>query len=118
MKRITAAAQPGPPAPGARPAMRTGTGMFLIASGAVLLFALRAGSLHWLNLHVVGVILILTGTLWLMLPRLTHTPRGGDRLSRWVRPNQTWDPGRAPAAPGQRGYDNHPARALDQRRRR
>ena len=38
--------------------MRTGTGIFLIAAGAVLRFALAAGSPHGLNLHVGGVILI------------------------------------------------------------
>ncbi len=36
---------------GRRPAMRTGTGIFLITV-AVLLSALRAGSPHWLNLHM------------------------------------------------------------------
>jgi uncharacterized protein YjeT (DUF2065 family) len=55
--------------------MRTGTGIFLITAGAVLLFALRASSPHWLNLHVVGVILILAGALGLMLPRLARRLR-------------------------------------------
>jgi hypothetical protein len=74
--------RPGqPPLPG-RPAMRTGTGIFLIAAGAVLLFALRSGSPHWLNLQIVGVILILVGGLGMLLSRLARSRRGGD----WLRP--------------------------------
>jgi uncharacterized protein YjeT (DUF2065 family) len=90
MNRILAPAQPGdqprrlPPA--ARPAMRTGTGIFLLTAGAILLFALRSGSPHWLNLHIVGLILILAGLLGLLLPRLARSRR--DWLQRWVRPGQ------------------------------
>jgi hypothetical protein len=64
--------------------MTTGTGMFLITLGAILLFALSGGSPHWLNLHIVGVILILSGTSGLLLPWLARTPR--DRIRRWVVP--------------------------------
>jgi hypothetical protein len=48
--------------------MRTGTGIFLIAAGAILRFALAAGSPHGLNVHIVGVILMLAGLLGLLLP--------------------------------------------------
>jgi hypothetical protein len=48
----------------------------------------RGGSPHWLNVHVVGVILILAGLLGLLLPRLAGGPLKPDRLRRWVRPNQ------------------------------
>jgi hypothetical protein len=58
--------------------MRTGTGIFLIAAGAVLRFAIASGSPHGLNVHVVGVVLILAGILGLLLSLLT---RGGP-LSR------------------------------------
>jgi hypothetical protein len=71
-----------------RRGMRTGTVIFLIAAGAILRFALPAGSLHGLNLHVVGVILILAGVLGLLLPRLAQAQQHTDRLRRWVRPNQ------------------------------
>jgi hypothetical protein len=64
--------------------MTTGTGIFLITFGAILLFALSGGSPHWLNLHIVGVILILSGTFGLLLPWLARTPR--DRFRRWVVP--------------------------------
>jgi hypothetical protein len=93
-----------------KPAMRTGTGIFLITTGAVLLFALRSGSPHWLNLHIVGVIFILAGTVGLLLPRLARARPGRDRLRRWVRPQA---PGGAPAAadPGSNG--DRPAPAPD-----
>ena len=92
MNRILAPGQPGDqrdqPPPARRPAMRTGTGIFLLTAGAILLFALRSGSPHWLNLHIVGVILILAGLLGLLLPRLARSRRDGDWLRRWVRPGQ------------------------------
>jgi hypothetical protein len=67
--------------------MRTGTGISLITVGAILRFALASGSPHGLNVHVVGVILILAGALGLLLPQVARAaPR--DRLRRWVRPNQ------------------------------
>ena len=67
--------------------MRPGTGIFLITAGAILRFALPAGSPHGLNVHVVGVTLILAGGLGLLLPRVARAaPR--DRLRRWVRPGQ------------------------------
>ena len=60
--------------------MRTGTGIFLIAVGAVLRFAVAPGSPHGLNLHVVGIVLILAGVLGLLLPLLVR--RGSRRLIR------------------------------------
>jgi hypothetical protein len=95
MNRIIAPGQPGDefvePPPIRRPAMRTGTGIFLITVGAILLFALRSGSPHWLNLQIVGVILILAGVLGLTLPRLARSRRDGGWLRRWVRPGQSED---------------------------
>ena len=73
--------------------MRTGTGIFLLTAGAILLFALRSGSPHWLNLQIVGVILILAGGLGLLLPRLARSRRDGGWLRRWVRPGQPEDLG-------------------------
>jgi hypothetical protein len=56
-------------------------------AGAVLRFAAAAGSPHGLNVHVVGVVLILAGVLGLLLPLL---PRGGRlnprRLTRQGEP--------------------------------
>ena len=50
--------------------MRTGTGIFLIAAGADLRFAVAAGSPHGLNAPFVGVVLILAGVLCSLLPLL------------------------------------------------
>jgi hypothetical protein len=65
-----------------RRAMRTGTGIFLIAAGAVLRFAVAAGSPHGLNVHVVGLVLILAGVLGLLLSLLAR--RGSRQLIRSV----------------------------------
>jgi hypothetical protein len=69
--------------------MSAGLCIFLITTGAILRFALAAGSPHGLNVHIVGVILILAGVLGLLLPRLVApAPKHRDWLRRWVRPHQ------------------------------
>ena len=50
--------------------MSTGAGITLIAAGAILRFAVATTSTHGLNVHVVGVILILAGVLGLLLSLL------------------------------------------------
>ena len=50
--------------------MSTGAGITLIAVGAILRFAVATTSTHGLNVHVVGVILILAGVLGLLLSLL------------------------------------------------
>jgi hypothetical protein len=86
----------GQPTSGGRRAMSYGLCLALIVIGAVLRFALTARSPHGLNVHVVGVILILAGVLGLILPFLARLPR--DRRRRPA------PPGRPPAyvrtAPG------------------
>jgi hypothetical protein len=104
--------QPGQPPPANRPAMRTGTGIFLITAGAILLFALKSGTPHWLNLQIVGVILILAGGLGLTLPRLARSRRDGDWLRRWVRPGQPEDLG-VPFITADQGGGDQPAQAPD-----
>jgi hypothetical protein len=59
----------GWPRAGGRRAIRPGTGIILVAVGMILLFAVK-GSPPGLNLHVAGVILILTGIIGLLLPPL------------------------------------------------
>jgi hypothetical protein len=95
--------QPG----GGRRAMSTGAGIFLIAAGAVLRFAIAGGSPHGLNVHIVGVILILAGAVGLMLPRLTRAPQ--DRLRRWVRPGQLRAHDQPPTGEDPATYDDRPA---------
>ena len=65
--------------------------LFVIAVGAILLFAVPAGSHFGLNLRVVGLILMVVGVLRLLLP----TARGGpkpERLRRLVNPSGMDDP--------------------------
>jgi hypothetical protein len=93
--------------------MRTGTGIFLITAGAVLRFALAAGSPHGLNVHIVGVILILAGLLGLLLPPLARGPLKPDRLRRWVRPGQPGASDQAPTGAEQGVYDDRPALVHD-----
>jgi hypothetical protein len=98
--------------------MRTATGLALIAIGAILAFAVTT-SPSFLNLQVVGWILILTGVAGLVVPRrgygwlrrrvVVRRPRGqavaanGEprrfRDSRWFQRNAIPDP-RLSAAEG------------------
>ena len=55
---------------GGRRVMSTGFAIMLIAVGAVLRFAVATTSTHGLNVHVVGVILILAGVLGLLVSLL------------------------------------------------
>jgi hypothetical protein len=88
----------------------TGAGILLITAGAVFRFALPAGSPHGLNLHVVGVILILAGVLHLVLPQVVRASHNPDRLRRWVRPSQA-QVGVEPPAGGDRGSPGDPTLA-------
>jgi Na+/melibiose symporter-like transporter len=67
---------------GGRRVMSTGAAITLIAVGAVLRFALAPGSPHGLNVHVVGVVLILAGVLGLVLSLLLLLVRTGPRQPR------------------------------------
>ncbi len=106
---------PGRPAPPQvrRHVMSTGTALFLIAVGAILRFAFAAASTHGLNVHVVGVILILIGVIGLVLSlvmssplnprrvrprppnarRLNPRPPNARRLSLLSRPRSRGNPG-------------------------
>jgi hypothetical protein len=64
--------------------MSTGVGITLIAVGAILRFALAGGSPHGLNVHVVGVVLILAGILSLLVSLLL-VRRGPRRPRSLVR---------------------------------
>jgi hypothetical protein len=67
--------------------MGTGAGIFLIAVGAILRFAIMTGSPRGLNVHIVGIILILAGVLGLLLPASTRGRlRAGWPRTRWVSP--------------------------------
>lgn len=96
---------PGRPAPpqARRHVMSTGTALFLIAVGAILRFAFATTSTHGLNVHVVGVILILIGVIGLVLSlvmssplnprRLNPRPLNARRLRLLIRPRDRGKPG-------------------------
>ena len=54
--------------------MSTGVGIALVAAGAVLRFAVPATFIHGLNVHVVGVIVMLAGVFGLLLSLLVWGP--------------------------------------------
>src|ERR1700689_3407303 len=62
-----------------RRVMRIPAGITLIVLGAILTFALKGGHIGSLDLHAVGVILMLAGILGMLLPALI---RNRSRLSR------------------------------------
>jgi hypothetical protein len=104
----------GQPAPGGRRAMSYGLCLALIVTGAVLRFALTARSPHGLNVHVVGVILILAGVLGLILPFLTRLPR--DRRRRPAPPGRPPAPVQAaPVADRPKYIDDGPVLFQDNR---
>lgn len=81
MARVFTSAQP-PGRAGAGRVMSVTTGTVLMTVGAILVFAVTASSPGWLNLHIVGVILILAGVLGLAIPRLARSQETWHR--RWL----------------------------------
>jgi hypothetical protein len=94
---VTGQAQPG----GGRRVMGTGTCIALIAIGAILRFAVATTSSHGVNVHVVGIIVLLAGVLGLVLSLLVWGPM---------------NPGRRRAGPP-RGYDDSPPPVVVEQRR-
>jgi hypothetical protein len=77
-----------------RRAMGTSAAITVIAVGAILRFALPAGSPYGLNVHVVGVVLILAGILGLLLSLLAQaSPRRQHSLVRQNRGRYHDEPG-------------------------
>ena len=86
---------PGRPGPGPaarRRGLNTGTALFLIAVGAILWFAVTANAVPGLNLHIVGIILLVIGVLGLLLPMAASGSRTRQSLSPWLRPSGHDDP--------------------------
>jgi len=100
--------------------MGTGTCIALIVVGAVLRFAVHRSSTHGLNIHVVGVILILAGVLGLVLSLLVwgrsrNRPRGYDSGTRPVVEERHVYRDQPPAAEDGRLYRDEP-QVIEQRR--
>ena len=79
--------RPGPGPTARRRALNTGTALSLIAVGAILWFAVTANAVHGLNLHIVGVILLLIGVVGLLSPMAASGSRTRRSLSPWLRPS-------------------------------
>jgi hypothetical protein len=66
--------------------MSTRTALVLIAVGAILWFAVTASAIPGLNVHIVGVILLLIGVVGLLLPMVSG-PRTLRSVNPWLRPS-------------------------------
>jgi hypothetical protein len=101
--------------------MSTGAAITLIAIGAILRYAVATTSTHGLNLHAVGVILILAGVLGLLLSLLfTTLGRRRNRPASYSHPTQppTRQPtyqDQPPAARTRPLYQDQPPVTSDQR---
>ncbi|HEY8295071.1 MAG TPA: DUF6458 family protein [Micrococcaceae bacterium] len=69
--------------------MRIGSSIFLIAVGAILAFALTADVVSFVNVHLVGYILMAVGVLGLILSLVMSAPR---RERRITESRRTVDP--------------------------
>jgi hypothetical protein len=94
--------------------MGTGVAIALIAAGAVLRFAVATTSTHGVNLHVVGIILMLAGVLgllvsllvWGLMNRRRNRPVGYDGGAPLARRGLPQD--QPPVAGDRRVYQNQP----------
>lgn len=69
--------EPGGPMGGR--VMSTGTCIALIAVGAILRYAVTTNQTHGINVHVVGLIVLLAGVLGLLLSLLAWSPLNPNR---------------------------------------
>jgi len=93
MRPLSGPGRPGRPPVGGLRAIGTSTGICLIAIGAILRFAVAAVSPLGLNLHAVGVVLILVGVLGLLLwPLARGRPAPGTQEPGTQEPG-TQEPG-------------------------
>ena len=88
---------------GCRQVMSTGAGIALVVAGVIVRFAVPASFIYGLNVHVVGVIVMLAGVIALLLSLLVWGP-----LSR--RRNHSGDHGQAalPLARQRSVYQDQP----------
>jgi hypothetical protein len=96
---------------GCRRVMSTGVGITLVVAGAILPFAVPATFIHGLNVHVVGVIVMLVGVCCLLLSLLVWGP-----LNR--RHNHSGDYGRGAPPFARSGVPTRTSRQREASRRR
>jgi hypothetical protein len=95
-----------------------GAAVTLIAAGGILRFAVATTSTHALNVHVVGLILILAGLLglvlslliWVLLNRRGNRPVGDSRAAPPLTP-QRFPQDQPPATDDRRVYQDQPPTA-------
>jgi hypothetical protein len=105
MNEFNEPGRPARPLAGRSRAMKAGVGIFLIAAGAILRFAITTGSPHGLNVHIVGIILILAGVLGMIMPGSARARlRPGLLRTRWVSPGQAVAHEEPPAGADPGGY--------------
>jgi hypothetical protein len=95
--------------------MSTGTCIALIAVGAILRFAVTAQRTHGVNVHVVGVIVLLAGVLGLLLSLLVWSPLNPNRR-RTSRPTGYDSGPPPPAAPQYRTFRDEPPPSVREQR--
>jgi hypothetical protein len=117
---VSGLAGPGQPMGGR--VMSTGTCIALIAIGAILRFAITTNQTHGVNVHVVGVIVLLAGVLGLLLSLLVWSPLNPNRRRAGRAPGyDSGQPGpevaerplyrdEPPAGQQQRAYTDDPPR--------
>jgi hypothetical protein len=90
--------------------MSTGAAITLIAAGGILRFTVATTSTHGLNVHVVGVILIMAGVLGLLLSLLVWGPLNRRRPRPAARSpiRQRFPPDQSPAAGDRHVYRGRP----------
>ena len=92
MRLLTGRERPAAPVTSGRRVGGTSLGFFLIALGAVLLFAVEARP-SGLNLHVVGIVAIIAGVLRLLLLPAVRGALKPAGLRNLVNPSGVDDPG-------------------------
>jgi hypothetical protein len=93
-----------PRSPGGRRVAGAGAGFILMAVGAILALAVPGRPLAAVNLHVVGIIVIVTGVLRLLLLPVQRGAARSGGLGRLLNPSGTDDP---------RVHDDQTAAAID-----
>jgi hypothetical protein len=107
--------QAGPGQPLGGRVMSTGTCIALIAIGAILRFAVTTQQTHSVNIHVVGVIVLLAGVLGLLLSLLVWSPLNPNRR----RASRARYDGAGPgpeAAQDRRTYRDEPTHVIGEQR--
>lgn len=89
--------------------MTIGAALLLIAAGAVLRFAISTSSVHGIDLHIIGDILMIVGVVGLVLWLVIWLPRTRSRRAAYEPPADV-PPGRDPyRQAGRYPEDRYPA---------